>query len=200
MRGERSQNRLAGFIRQYVAITGLNLIDFNKTLEGIGKIHQLFEYALPNNTLEPMVTLLIDDNLAMACHTRYFTPARFCKSSIPYSFGPGIDPNEDLAKLAGTSYVHTEENVVQYLAEKSQEGESKCVPSNTCKKHLLIGMNDRFINIDPSRFQKGDIVEISISFFCVNTRSQTLKMLTSLKSIMLIDDGIRQVIFLIYHL
>jgi hypothetical protein len=57
---------------------------------------------------------------------------------------------------------------------------------------------DRFYNIDPSRFQKGDIVEVSISFFCVKTRSGTLKMVTSLKSLILLDDSFCEVKFLYY--
>ena len=121
----KSKDRLAGFIRQYVAITGLNIADFNKTLEGIGKIHRLFGDALPDITLEPMVPLLIHDHLAMACHTRYFLPSRLCISLNPHPFGPGVDPNGDLEKLKGTSYVHTEDNVVQYLGKRTFEGESK---------------------------------------------------------------------------
>jgi hypothetical protein len=98
-----------------VAITGLNLEDFNKMLEGVGKVHKYFEDALPNSSLEPMVPLLIDDNLAIAGHTRYFLPAVDCRLSTPCTFGPGVDPNGDLEKLGGTSFVHMEHNVVQYL-------------------------------------------------------------------------------------
>jgi len=107
-----------------VAITGLNLEDFNKTLEGVGKVHRYFEDTL-SNTLEPMVPLVIDDYLAIAAHTRYFLPAVDCKSLTPCTFGPGIDPNGDLKKLGGTSFVHTEHNVVQYLGRKTHEGKSK---------------------------------------------------------------------------
>jgi len=62
--------------------------------------------------------------------------------------------------------------------------------------HTLSILIDRFYNIDPSRFQKGDIVEVSISFFCVKTRSGTAKMMISLKSLILLDDSFREVKFL----
>src|ERR1700719_1272840 len=48
-------------------------------------------------------------------------------------------------------------------------------------------------NINPTRFQKGDIVELTVSFFCVRTRLNSLKMMTSLKSITLLDDHIQEV-------
>ena len=108
-----------------MAITGLNLEDFNKMLEGVGKIHRYFEDALPNRSLGPMEPLLIHDNLALAAYTRYFLPAIDCRSSTPCTFGPGVDPDGDLVKLGGTSYVHTEHNVVQYLGRRTHEGKIK---------------------------------------------------------------------------
>jgi hypothetical protein len=110
-------------MRQYVALTGLNLEDFNKTLEGLGKVHRFFEDLLPGNKLQPMETLSIDGNLALACHTRYFRERRHCRSAVPYPFGPGVDPNKDLERLGGDLYIHTEENVVQYLGRKT-DGEN----------------------------------------------------------------------------
>jgi len=66
------------------------------------------------------------------------------------------------------------------------------------ERHSLTAWDGRYFNINPLRFQKGDIVEITISFFCVQTRSDTLKMLTSLKGLTLIDDKFREVQFLYF--
>lgn len=115
---ERSRNRYAGFVRQYVAITGLNIEDFNKVLDGLGKVHSFFEDSLPNKCLQPMVPLIIEENVAMACHTRYFHPTRYSSSTPAHPFGPGVDPDGDLERLQGTSYIHTEDNAVQYLGKK----------------------------------------------------------------------------------
>jgi hypothetical protein len=52
-----------------------------------------------------------------------------------------------------------------------------------------------YCDINPLRFQKGDIVEMTVSFFCVQTRMNKYKMITSLKSIVLLDDTIREVCF-----
>ena len=181
-----------------MAVTGFNLEAFNQALEGIGKIHRFFEDVLPDNCLEPMVPFTIDDNAAMACYTRYFLRSHSCKSLNPRQFGPGVDPNGDLEKLQGSLYVHTEDNAVQYLGEKKTEGKSKYVALIYRKKCLLISLNGRYFNINPIRFQTGDIVEVKISFFCVPTRTKTLKMLTSLRAIVLVDDSHREVRFLAF--
>jgi hypothetical protein len=120
LRDERSKNRYAGYIRQYVAISGLNISEFNETLQGLERVHRFFNDSLPKNNLEPMEPLLIDENFAMACHTRYFLRNRFCKSKTPHPFGPGVDPSGDLGRLAGNSYIHTDENAVQYLGKKAE--------------------------------------------------------------------------------
>lgn len=125
MQDEGSRNRYAGVIRQYVAITGLNINDFNKIIEGIAKIHSFFEDSLPNESLQPMIPLVMEENVAMACHTRYFHATRFYKSAIPHPLGSGVDPNGDLQLLQGDSYVHTEDNVVQYLEKKFDDGRIK---------------------------------------------------------------------------
>jgi hypothetical protein len=145
-----------------------------------------------------MVPFTIDDSAAMACYTRYFLRSRSCKSLTPRQFGPGVDPNGDLEKLQGSLYVHTEDNAVQYLGEKPEkkEGKSKYDALIYRKKCLLITLNGRYFNINPIRFQRGDIVEVKISFFCVPTRTKTLKMLTSLRAIVLVDDSLREVQFL----
>ena len=119
---ERSKNRYAGIIRQYVAISGLNIEVFNQLLDGLGKIHRFFKDSLPNKRLQPMIPLVIEDNVAMVCHTRYFHPTRYCRSATALLFGPGVDPKGYLEQLQGTSYIHTKDNVVQYLGKKSDEG------------------------------------------------------------------------------
>lgn len=195
LKDEKSKYRYAGFIRQYVAISGLNICEFDKTLQGLDKVHRFFSDSLPKSNLEPMEPLLIDENLAMACHTRYFLRNRFCKSKKPHPFGPGVDPSGDLDRLAGNSYTHTDENDVQYL-EKKVDSEKYFFIFITSRQRCLLTLgNDRYVNINPVRFQSGDIVEVAVSFFCIQTQSNTLKMMTSLKSLTLLDDTFREVRF-----
>jgi len=99
--------------------------DFNKTLEGFGRIHRYFEDSLPNDRIQPIIPLLIDENISIACHTRYFSSIRHHRSTIGFPFGPDVDPNGNLEKLSGSSYIHTEDNAVQYLEEKTEDGKKK---------------------------------------------------------------------------
>ena len=121
LQDERSKNHYAGIIWQYMAILELNIKVFNQILDGLGKIHRFFEDSLPNKWLQPIIPLIIEDNVAMACHTRYFHPTCYCRSATALPFGPGIDPKGYLEQLQGTLYIHTKDNVVQYLGKKSDE-------------------------------------------------------------------------------
>lgn len=125
LRDEQSRNHYAGVIRQYVAITGLNVEDFNKILEGLGRIHRHFEDSLPNDNFQPVAPLIIDDNITMACHTRYFNAIRHCRSAVAYPLGADVDPNGELEHLRGTSHIHTEDNAVQYLGKRIEEEKTK---------------------------------------------------------------------------
>ncbi|KAF8802306.1 hypothetical protein BYT27DRAFT_7050192, partial [Phlegmacium glaucopus] len=111
-----SKNRYAKFIQQYVAVTGIGLEEFSKVLSGLTRVHQYFEDLLPANKLEQLEPFSINGNLTLACHTRYFQSHRHCQSADPHPFGPGVDPNDDIKQIGGDLYIHTEDNVVQYLA------------------------------------------------------------------------------------
>lgn len=113
----------------------MNLESFDKTLEGLARVRRHFGDLLPNYVeLEPLQHISMDNSAALACHTRYFTPRRGCFSPILHDFGPGVDPNGDLENLKGDAYVHTEDNVVQYLGETKKEDGSPCV---NLKKKLI---------------------------------------------------------------
>jgi len=121
LRNEKSKIRCANYLRQYVAITGLNLEVFNTTLEGLGRVYRYFEDMLPKYEVEPLEPVTIHEHIAMACYTRYFLPYRSCKTAVRYPFGPEVDPDGVLERLGGNSFLHTEDNVVQYLGKRVDE-------------------------------------------------------------------------------
>jgi hypothetical protein len=100
------------------------LEEFNKTLSGLARVHKYFEDVLPADKLEPLEPFTLHGYLALACHTRYFMARRYCRSAVAIAFGPGVDPNGDLERIGGDSYIHTEDNVVQYLGIKTDEEKS----------------------------------------------------------------------------
>lgn len=114
----RNQN-YAAFIRQHVALSGLNSDPFNKSLEAFAKVHRYFGDLLPADKLECLQSISIDGSAALNCHTRYFTSHRNCLGRpVKQPFGLGVDPNGDLERIKGDTYIHMEDNVVQYMEEK----------------------------------------------------------------------------------
>jgi hypothetical protein len=87
-------------------------------LDSLMKVCSYFGDALPNYKIEPVEPLTICNNIAMACYMQYFEPSCYCKTLVPYPFGPGVDPNGYLAVLAGNGFIHMENNSVQYLQKK----------------------------------------------------------------------------------
>ena len=104
-----------------MALAGFELESFKKTLAALERVHRHFEDVLPVGDLEALQPVSIGGLAALACHTRYFTPRRNCLTADHQPFGPGIDPNGTLEGLKGAAYVHTEDNVVQYLGIKRCE-------------------------------------------------------------------------------
>ena len=119
--------KFAAIARQYIALTGLNLDLFDDALEGLARVHRFFEDSLPPNSIESFQLPTIEGSSVLASHTRYFTPRRNSLSLILENFGPGVDPNGVLEYLKGSNFVHTEDNVVQYLGEKESKNGTSCV-------------------------------------------------------------------------
>jgi hypothetical protein len=108
-------------MRQYVAITGLDMDSFDITLDGFAKVYCFFRNTLPHDRMEDFHPVSMGGYTALACHTRYFTLRRNCYSAVQKPFGPGVDPNGDLEHLKGDAHVHTEDNIVQYLGVKQTD-------------------------------------------------------------------------------
>jgi hypothetical protein len=88
------------------------------------KVCSYFKDALPNYKIEPVEPLTIHNSIAMACYMQYFEPSHYCKTLVPYPFGPGVNLNGHLAVLVGNRFIHMENNSVQYLRKKVDQNES----------------------------------------------------------------------------
>ena len=61
-------------------------------------------------------------------HSRYFTPKRQANLNDIQEFEPGVDINGQLKELQGSNFVHTSDNIVQYLGtRKESEGFSRYI-------------------------------------------------------------------------
>ena len=104
-------------------MTGFGAEDFNQTLMGLARVHDYFRSVFPDKIC-PFEPFDIDGNLALASSTRYFHSRHHNRSATPQAFGPGVDPHGILDKMGGETYIHTEDNVVQFLGRKTDDGKN----------------------------------------------------------------------------
>ena len=96
---------------------------FDETLQGLQEFIVFFEDSLPSNALKSFQLPMMEDFSILVAHTGYFTSCCDYFSPIIQIFGIGIDPNRDLEMLKGSHFVHTEDNIVQYLGEMEKNKE-----------------------------------------------------------------------------
>ena len=123
-RGNKGSYKLAQSARQAVTLTGLGSDLFDKAVTNCAKIHDLFRECLPEGKLLPWRTDTSDGHIVLHMHSRYFTHKRYANLHDVQEFEPGVDVDGQLKELQGFNFVHTSDNVVQYLAMKKENDES----------------------------------------------------------------------------
>ena len=111
----------AKYLRQSATLTAFGNPVFDKLIENIAAIYAIFKRAVGDNISENAVYSMYEDSPAIDVANRYFSPRG---SADPEEIRPltaEVDPNGYLAKAAGTTYVHMEENKVYYF-EKAEKG------------------------------------------------------------------------------
>jgi hypothetical protein len=103
------------YLRQSATLTALGNPVFDKAIENIAAIYALFKRAVGDNITENAVYSMYEEFPAVDVANRYFTPKSGADSEEIRPLTAEVDPNGYLAKAAGTTYVHTEENKVYYF-------------------------------------------------------------------------------------
>jgi hypothetical protein len=101
-------------LRQSATLTAFGSLVFNKPIENIAAIYALFKRAVGDNISESAVYSTYEDFPAIDVGNRYFTPISGADTEEIRPLTAEVDPYGYLAKAAGTTYVHTEENKVYY--------------------------------------------------------------------------------------
>jgi hypothetical protein len=109
------------YLRQSATLTAIGNPVFNKPIESIAAIFAIFKRAVGDRLSESPVHSTYEDFPAIDVANRYFTPRSGADSKEIQSLTTEVDPNGYLAKAAGATYVHTEENKVYYF-EKTDHG------------------------------------------------------------------------------
>lgn len=114
-------NGKAKFLRQSVTLTAFGNPVFDKPIENIAAIFAIFKRAVGDNIFESAAYSMYEGFPAIDVSNRYFTPRGGADAEDIRPLTEEVDPNGYLAKAAGSTYVHTEENKVYYF-EKAGNG------------------------------------------------------------------------------
>ena len=164
---------------------------FASALETVQAMHGLFDDYFGEGHLQGLEQ---DNRAVLSTSNRYFTHKRDVGRASQVAFGDGVDPNGILRKMAGTDYIHTDKNAVNYYRILlGSDGTKTCIP---CKHECPSTMTDQIIrhsSITPQSFHTGDLVELEVSFMAVPLagEGQRVKMVTVLRSITLLDKQFR---------
>ena len=109
------------YLRQSTTLTAFGNPAFDKPIKNIAAIHAIFKRAVRDNLSENAVYSMFEDFPAINVANRYFTPRSSADSEEIRPLTAEVDPNGYLARAAGSTYVHTEENKVYYF-EKAGDG------------------------------------------------------------------------------
>ena len=74
-------------------------------------IHVLFDDYFGEGHLQGLEH---NDRAVLFASNRYFTYKRDVGQATQVAFSDGVDPNGILRRMAGTDYIHTDENEVKY--------------------------------------------------------------------------------------
>ena len=112
-------NNKVKYFRQSATLTTFGNPVFKKPIKNIAEIYAIFKRAIRDNLSESTVYLMYEGFPAIDIVNRYFTPKGAADSEEICPLTAEVDPNGYLAKAAGSTYVHTEENKVYYFEKNS---------------------------------------------------------------------------------
>jgi hypothetical protein len=102
------------FLRQSVQVTGLGNTSFDGLSADFARIRALFKRAIGPFLQDDAVMSQFEEFAAIDASNRYFSPRTGRNQEHEHPITADIDPKGYLAKAAGDSFVHTEENKVWY--------------------------------------------------------------------------------------
>ena len=180
-------------------LTGLGSAAFTSALEAAGEVYGYFDCQFPENVLDSW-TSSEEKCFGFPCldvSNRYLTPVKEANGQ-EIAFQKGVDPHGILRGMAtsnGTcSYVHTEDNQVQYFSScRDGNGTLKSLSRNFSYPNLDSHCIIRFQQCEPQTFRNGDIVQVQLSFVVIPVKGGHCKMLTVLRSLALLDGSFSQV-------
>ncbi|KAF6744642.1 hypothetical protein DFP72DRAFT_1078231 [Ephemerocybe angulata] len=165
----------ARFLRQGLRLGGFGTPSFHKAIQNVSEVLGIFSRSVTE--IQPPTFLDTDaTGLCIDVCNRYFSTRRDGRGGDEVKLTSEIDPNGVLAKLAGETYYHGEENTVGYFERVSDK--------LTGRKHMH--------PVSPVKFKQGDIVEVQLTFMLVEVKGHEWKMVATLRCVTLLDGRFAQ--------
>ncbi|KAF8221474.1 hypothetical protein L208DRAFT_1327778, partial [Tricholoma matsutake] len=166
------------YLQQGITLTGLGTPTFEWAVDAAQEIYRLFDQSFEDGMLESWMTSTTQSTTGCSLNAsnRYVTSKKDAPQMVHIPFSPAIDPRGFLEQMLKGSYIHGDDNTVEYYqVYKNQDG------------------TRRFQAVGPHTFCIGDIIEIQVSFIVVPLKEQKYKMLVVLHSITLLNKVYSQV-------
>ncbi|KAF8336134.1 hypothetical protein F5887DRAFT_920926 [Amanita rubescens] len=171
-----SSTKQIKYLRQGVSLTGLGTPLFDSSIKAITDIYALFCRSVPREKLQPCS--FIDHYgkyTGIEMSNRYFSPRKDFPTSKTIPFNSDTDPKGILTRAAGTTFIHTDHNVVTYY-ERSAASNGKT----------------SYKEIAPVKFCVGDLVEAQFSLMLVPLRGEQYKLTPVLRCLTMLDASFSQ--------
>lgn len=189
------------FLRQSLTLCGLKVPLFQKTADAVLEIHALLARSVDQDEMENCSMVSFDDDGEPLLHmsSRYLTPKRESNGMVIMPIPANVDPQGHLARVAGNSFVYTDDNHVRYFEHRRIPGtdDTRYVRQQSATPPLTDSFGImacyRFEECNPVIFRAGDLVEAQATFIVVNLRDGKKKTSMVLRSLLLLDGTITQV-------
>ncbi|KAJ2912380.1 hypothetical protein MD484_g8042, partial [Candolleomyces efflorescens] len=162
-------------LRQFIKLTGFSSPAFDCIQGKICEVVALFSAAIQPGRLLDVVFNGYDGHNAVDAHTRYFTERRQAPSLAHQAFALDVDPLNVLEELRGGKYIHTDENVVQYV-----------------RKEQASGRESSYTRVSPTVFKEGDIAEVWAAFTAFPVSKTEYKLVLSMRMLVLLTTEHRE--------
>ncbi|KAF7981760.1 hypothetical protein HWV62_31821 [Athelia sp. TMB] len=157
------------YLQQSFTLTGCGSQTFQSATESAYAIAEMF--SRQEDDMMPWAPATFQDGPALETSNRLFTYQGRNGRHVPVNINRNLDPHGSLSRLAGTEFVHTEDNTVQYFKGT----------------HLQTG-GISYKTADPATFKPGDIVEAQCSFIMLPNRGGHHSMKVIIRALTMLDD------------
>lgn len=116
-RGSKNKVR---FLWQGVSLTAFGEESMDCVFEKIAEIHGLFQRSFGDRLQDCSVFSSFKNYPALDMSNRYFTAREDAHIDDVCDLGQDVDPQGHLARLAGSAFIHTEDNKVHYYERRKR--------------------------------------------------------------------------------